>query len=191
MGTYYYESQVTDYPPYLAHYGVKGMKWGIRRYQDFRKGGVHRNISKYNTHQLEGYYDANQRYKRSKKALKAKRRKRQITMEGYSFGKYKFKKNRRRAKADVRRAGREEYFSNVSRGRGIAGSILLTVGGHKLFRYSNAKMTDYAVSDDGRKFVAWTMASAVGATMLGYGITGGYMEVRRGARDVKNKIRRK
>ena len=92
MGTYYHESQVTDYPPYLAHYGVKGMKWGIRRYQDFRKGGVYRNISKYNTNQINGYYDANRRYKRSKKALKAKRRKRQITMDGYWFGKHKLKK---------------------------------------------------------------------------------------------------
>lgn len=31
MGTTYYcESQKTSYPPYLAHYGVKGMKWGVR-----------------------------------------------------------------------------------------------------------------------------------------------------------------
>ena len=69
--------------------------------------------------------------------------------------------------------------------------MLLTVGGHKLFRYSKAKMVDNAVSEDGRKFVAWTMASAVGATMLGAGITGGHMEVRRGAHDAKQKMRRK
>nr|DAE45035.1 MAG TPA: hypothetical protein [Bacteriophage sp.] len=30
MGTYYYKSQTPHYEPYLAHYGVKGMKWGVR-----------------------------------------------------------------------------------------------------------------------------------------------------------------
>lgn len=34
MGTYYYESRASDYLPYLEHYGVKGMKWGIRKQKD-------------------------------------------------------------------------------------------------------------------------------------------------------------
>lgn len=187
MGTYYYES---NYPPYLAHYGVKGMKWGVRKYKDFRKGGVYRNTQRYQDHKISGYYDANKRYKRSKKALRAKRRKGQVTMDGYYFGEKRMKQTRRRAKYEVRRTGRDEYFSNVSVGRGIVGSTLLTVGGHKLYRGAKKKALDNAVSDNGRKFVAWTMAAGVGATMLGAGVTGGYMEVRRGTRAAKNKFAR-
>lgn len=37
MGTYYYESRFSDYLPYLEHYGVKGMKWEIRKQKDANK----------------------------------------------------------------------------------------------------------------------------------------------------------
>nr|DAE45033.1 MAG TPA: hypothetical protein [Bacteriophage sp.] len=188
MGTtYYYEPQTTNYPPYLAHYGVKGMKWGIRNDPDH---GLYRNLQRYNKNKTDGYYRAHSRYKRSKKALRAKRRKRQISYDGYLFGEEQIKKTKRRAKSAVRRDAREEYYSKVSRGRGIATSALLMAGGRKLYRTGIDKTMENAVSDDGHKYIAWAFATGVGATMLGSGVTGGYLEVRRGARDVRQKIRR-
>ena len=56
----------------LMHYGVKGMKWGVRRYE--RKGGsfVRRGMKRMEQKQ-QAYNDAKSEYKQAKKDYKAKR----------------------------------------------------------------------------------------------------------------------
>lgn len=45
------------YSNYLMHYGVKGMKWGVRRYQNY--DGSYKDNSKYNYKKSESYSNEN------------------------------------------------------------------------------------------------------------------------------------
>jgi hypothetical protein len=55
------------YPNELYHYGVKGMKWGVRRYQNYDGSYTKTGMKKYNE-SLDAYEKANNRYKSLKKS---------------------------------------------------------------------------------------------------------------------------
>jgi hypothetical protein len=55
----------------LYHYGVKGMKWGVRRYQNFDGSYTKAGMKRYNR-SLETYEKADERYKTAKKTKASK-----------------------------------------------------------------------------------------------------------------------
>lgn len=54
----------------LMHYGVKGMKWGVRRYQNFDGSYTQAGVKRFNS-SLDKYETADQRYKTAKAQHKA------------------------------------------------------------------------------------------------------------------------
>ncbi len=56
---------------YLEHHGVKGQKWGIRRYQNYDGSYTKRGMSRYNK-KLEAYQKADERYQKAKKSKSSK-----------------------------------------------------------------------------------------------------------------------
>lgn len=50
---------------YLSHHGIKGMKWGIRRYQNYDGSYTQKGLQRYRKSESD-YYSAKERYRKSK-----------------------------------------------------------------------------------------------------------------------------
>ena len=186
MGTYYYESQKTSYAPYLAHYGVKGMKWGVRHDPRTMMGNQIRYIRERNA----DYRNTRRAYRRNRGQLMTMRNQGHISEDQFQSQLREARRAKRRARSQSRLEGRKKYYSKVSQGRGIAGSILLTVGGTELSKIAKLKTMESIVTGKGKKKVAayagLALAGDVASTV---GQVGGYLEVRRGIDKYKGRIR--
>nr|DAE45032.1 MAG TPA: hypothetical protein [Bacteriophage sp.] len=187
MGTtYYYESQPTNYAPYLAHYGVKGMKWGVRHDPVTLMGNLHQYRGNLRP-ELKGLKG---KYRREKGMIKTQRNKGLISDTQYTSKMQDAKLANRRNKSQTKLEARKKYYSNVSQARGIAGSILLDAGGRKISMIGQQKAMESIVAQDGKRKVAAYMGLAVaGGLASTAGQYGGYLEVRRGIDKYKGRVR--
>lgn len=67
MGTFYAPN---DYRNYIAHFGVKGMKWGVRRYQNYDGSYTQAGLRRYGVTERR-YEDADASFKKAKADYKA------------------------------------------------------------------------------------------------------------------------
>ena len=90
---------------YLAHYGVLGMKWGIRRYQNYDGSYTQAGMKRYNKAK-ENYESADQLYKSMKTARKQTKKHGSVNINGHDVAIQKSvvteaKRNRKKAKRDL------------------------------------------------------------------------------------------
>lgn len=186
MGIYYATYQ-TSYAPYLAHHGVKGMKWGVRH--DPNAMTIYGAQSKY----IEKYGDSKSRakskYKSDTSAIRKKRNSGSITDSQYKAQMNEARRVKRNAKAEGKLNARKEYYSHVSQGRGIAGSVLLHVGGRKLAKAAQKKWGEKMMEDDGQRAANKYLALMIAGNMASYaGAYGEYLEARRAIDKHKGRI---
>lgn len=137
MGIYYYESRKTNYPPYLAHHGVKGMKWGVRH--DPMPTSMYGAQSHYVNSYMDTKSRANKTYRQDAGAIRRQRKAGAISDSQYRSQMSAARGTRRRTKSEGKLNARKKYYSEVSQGRGIAGSVLLHVGGQKVAKMAQKK----------------------------------------------------
>lgn len=87
-----------DYRNYLEHFGVKGMKWGVRRYRDYDGSYTQAGVKRYNVTERR-YDDAAAKLKSTKAAYKAG----QVSKLDLNRAKTEHKEAKRDLKKDYKR----------------------------------------------------------------------------------------
>lgn len=186
MGIYYATYQ-TRYSPYLAHHGVKGMKWGVRH--DPNAMTIAGAQSRYAERYMDSNSRARARYRSDRGRIQAQRDSGSISNSQYKTQMREARRVKRNAKAEGKLNARKEYYSHVSQGRGIAVSVLLHVGGRKMSDYYLKKASTAYLSEYARKKTNRYMGLAIaGEVASGVGAYGEYLEARRAIDKHKGRI---
>ena len=173
---------------YLMHYGIKGQKWGIRRYQNYDGTYTQRGVQRYkkaveNFNDKKAAYDKAKESKDPSKIASAKSEMQTAKMEGDRiYKKLKYDKRADQGKELYKRGVR---ISSAGKAAGVAGSAASVLGAVTVasLKYDTNLTPNVNLGKLGT-YKASTLVSGVGA--LGAAATAGVLGLRE--MDVRKKM---
>jgi hypothetical protein len=173
---------------YLMHYGIKGQKWGIRRYQNYDGTYTQRGVQRYkkaveNFNEKKSAYDKAKESKDPSKIASAKSEMQTAKMEGDRiYKKLKYDKRADQGKELYKRGVR---ISSAGKAAGVAGSAASILGAVTVasLKYDTNLTPNVNLGKLGT-YKASTLISGVGT--LGAAATAGVLGLRE--MDVRKKM---
>jgi hypothetical protein len=151
-------------PDELFHHGIKGMKWGIRRYQNYDGSYTQEGVRRYGVAK-EKYDTAKSKYKSVKESYKSG----ESTKAEVKKAKNDLKKSKKSMNAHYDQLSRDKKADKgkelYSQGKTITGNVIQTSVVETLRLFAGvgvANLAGSAVASIGEKYVGSAMASQLG-----------------------------
>lgn len=144
----------------LVHYGVKGMRWGVRRYQNYDGSYTRRGLERYRKAEAS-YNEATENYKSTKSSYKQGK----ATRQDVAYAKDRLNEEKSKEKKAYKRL-KEDHMADqgkklYAKGKTITGNALKRTNMQTLVLLGSAATTAMVTSQTGNKKLGTLYGGAV------------------------------